>query len=688
VRHTTYLLLLAVLGCKSKPAPPPPAPAAPTPAAGPTLVLYMPGGHIEDSTMVRGSWSPDEGKFLQSGLPGHWGAASDDLRELAQGLAAPGVRPRVSLWVAFGGARKIGWRGIRYADGACLSADAADGHFGNAGCYAFADEAADLSQAETLERFLRFVKTRLGPAPNVLVLWGQGGAHEGLLYDTVHQEIPFMRLPQLRQALDRAGARFEVLGMDMPLMANLEAVEVVRPLARLVVASPDRAPGHGWDYRGLLRKLAQPGADATGVARAAADAFMDGESLILDDSRTQKPLSHRQSRGKSIAVIDTAKIPAVIARLDGLVGGDRRAWPRLTTAFFWAPPVGRERRSDTTQGVDLAGAARAARALIPSLAGKADALVRAIDEAVPYSRRDPQVLGNARLTIFDPISDKLWRAGYDQAQLISAAWRTYLEHQVARPRADEKAPVIKPGRGLMAVSDDRRLAQLIVLRTESKGAGLWRAVQSGDPVMLGATEEGHSQTVKVPAWDDRVLWLCNDACDTRIAVPTHLEGTLASGHRLLSAPALVRDTARKTDGEDATLFVELDGDAVVDHWIAPIELDTEDRALFSREQYQLRAGLSVAFHAMERDDPQLPATFRRGAFLDLTRPPRWQVGPLGQPVQTLLVAEDPNHNRTYQVVSASRTAPAAGKGGRSSRAKSGPGRGTKRAGARRSSPPP
>jgi len=222
---------------------------------------------------------------------------------------------------------------------------------------------------------------------------------------------------------------------------------------------------------------------------------------------------------------------------------------------------------------------------------------------------------------------------------------------VARPRADQKPPVVKPGRrGLCAIADDRRLAQLLVLRVESQQPGLWRAVQSGEPAMLTATEEGHSQTVKVSAWDGRVLWLCSGSCDPGMAVPTHLEGTLASGHRLLTAPVLVRDSARKTDGEAATLFVELDGSTVVDHWIAPIELDTEDRVLFSREQYQLRPGLGVAFYALEQDDPKLPARFKAGPFLELTRPLRWQLAPLGRRTTTLVSATDANHNATYRAI--------------------------------------
>jgi hypothetical protein len=234
---------------------------------------------------------------------------------------------------------------------------------------------------------------------------------------------------------------------------------------------------------------------------------------------------------------------------------------------------------------------------------------------------------------------------------VSPTWNGYLEHEVARQLADRKPPVVKPGRrGLCQISDDRRLAQLLVLRIESGKSGLWRAVQSGEPAMLTAAEEGHSQTVKVAAWDGRVLWLCSGSCDPGMAVPTHLEGTLGNGHRLLTAPVLVRDTAHKTDGEDATLFVELDGQAVVDHWIAPIELDTEDRVLFSREQYQLRPGLAVAFYALERDDPQIPPHFKAGPFLELTRPLRWQLAPLGRRTTTLLAATDANHNATYRAV--------------------------------------
>jgi hypothetical protein len=645
VKHTLALFVLA-LGCRAKVPTPAPAPVAAAAARGPTLAVYMPGGNIEDSVLVRGSWAPDEEKFLPPGQASRWGAGSDDLRELAEGLKAraPGERPAV--WVAFGGARKAGWRGIRYADGACLVADSADEIFGNTPCAAFSDEKADLSQPETLAHFLEFVKARLGPGPNVLVLWGQGGAHEGLLYDTGHQEMPFMRLPQLRQALGEAGARFDVLGMDAGLMASLEVLEVVRPFAKWVVASPGRVPGHGWDYRRLLGKLAEKDAGGQAVARAAADGFMDGESLTLDAQGARQTVRHAQSRGKAISVVDTGKVEAVLKRLDELVGADKRAWPRLTTAFFWAPPAARDRKSETTESVDLAGAARVAKALVTNLAGRAEALVRAIDQAVPYSRHDPQVPWDTKLTVFSPATDRLWRLGYQQAGLLSPGWRAFLAHELGRADSDHKPPVVKWRRGAYDVSDDRRLAQVSLVRAEPTGPGRWRAVQSSEPTMLTALEEGRAQTGRVAPWDGKVLWLCNGDCAGAVSVPTHPEATLANGHLLLSAPALVRDPGRRTDGEDVTLFVELAKDEVVDAWIAPLERDTESRVLFSREQYPLEAGLSIAFLALERDDAEQPH-FKPGPFLDLTHPPRWRRAPPGRPVTTWMMASDASHNVTW-----------------------------------------
>src|SRR6185436_19110867 len=118
------------------------------------------------------------------------------------------------------------------------------------------------------------------------------------------------------------------------------------------------------------------------------DGFMDGESLTLDAKGARQSVAHRQTRAKAVSVIDTGKVGAVTKRLDELVGADKRAWPRLTTAFFWAPPAARERKTETTEAVDLAGAARVTKALVTNLAGRAEALVRAIDQAVPYSRHD------------------------------------------------------------------------------------------------------------------------------------------------------------------------------------------------------------------------------------------------------------------------------------------------------------
>jgi hypothetical protein len=644
------LVVLGVLGCSAhSTAPADAARPAAVAAAGPTLAIYMPGANLEDSALVRGSWQPDEEVFLPKGQRSRWGAASDDLRELvaAAGALRVAEAQRPSVWVAFGGARKVGWHGVRYADLRCLTLDAADELFGDAGCYAFTDEQADMSQPATLSRFLGFVKTRLGAGPNVLVLWGQGGAHEGMFYDTVHQELPFMRLPQLREAFTTAGARFDVLGFDAGMMANLEALEVVRPFATLLVASPDRAPSHGWDYRALLGRLAA-GAAAPALARGIADDFMTGHSLGRDAAGKSLEVNHASTRAKSIAVFDAAKLAVVGERLDALATAAVKIRPRLTASFLLAAPIGRDRQSDTVEAVDLAGVARVTAAVTFALASPANALARSIDAAVIYARSDHTAPSGGRLSVFSPIAEKLWRATYQEGAFLSPAWRDYLAHEETADQADARPPAIKARGRRAVVTDDHRVARVEVLRIESTGKDLWRVWQSSEATLEAAAPDLRSQTVSFGAWDGQALWLGNGPGGAQIPVPTHVEGKLAGGHLLLSAAALVRDARRKTDGEDATLYVELAGDTVADAWIAPLELDTEGRVLFSREQYRLDAGLSVAFYALGRQDPTLPPGFTHGDFFDLTAPPVWKRAPLGKKkVTSLLAAVDGHHHWTF-----------------------------------------
>ena len=87
------------------------------------LALYMVGSNLEDDVKPRNG-TPDE---TESGAISTIGASSFDLRELLeawQGLDAA-ARSRLDVVVAFGGARKQGWQGVKYADMSCLLADGA-----------------------------------------------------------------------------------------------------------------------------------------------------------------------------------------------------------------------------------------------------------------------------------------------------------------------------------------------------------------------------------------------------------------------------------------------------------------------------------------------------------------------------------------------------------------------------------
>ena len=124
-------------------------------AARTFMSIYMIGSDLED-----GRGDPERG-----------GAGSADLEEMVSGFQALSAEQQKNVYtlVGFGGADKPGWKGIRYADMPCLVQDSEDGSFGNADCYSYVDETANMGDHQTLTAFLKAPLLTGGafpPSPN------------------------------------------------------------------------------------------------------------------------------------------------------------------------------------------------------------------------------------------------------------------------------------------------------------------------------------------------------------------------------------------------------------------------------------------------------------------------------------------------------------------------------------------
>jgi len=79
------------------------------------------------------------------------------------------------------------------------------------------------------------------------VFWDHGGGSlTGVCLDEQHGGS--LTLPEIDEALSKAGTRMDVVGFDTCLMATLENAQMMARHADYLVASEETEPGGGWAW--------------------------------------------------------------------------------------------------------------------------------------------------------------------------------------------------------------------------------------------------------------------------------------------------------------------------------------------------------------------------------------------------------------------------------------------------------
>lgn len=116
----------------------------------------------------------------------------------------------------------------------------------------------EISDPDNLADFIKFCNTNYPANRNILIFWNHGG---GVVYGYGYDEIVkdddkrSMTLDQIRQALDMAGIKFEMIGFDACLMGGIETTYALGNYADYLIASEDFEAGTGWEYQNWLTLL-------------------------------------------------------------------------------------------------------------------------------------------------------------------------------------------------------------------------------------------------------------------------------------------------------------------------------------------------------------------------------------------------------------------------------------------------
>ena len=372
------VLAIAVVlsACSDDPAPTPEPTAtptatatatpAPTPTATPTPEVPMDRpaqtkrGYSSDHGMLSPYVKPGEidgagTKLLAiymvgSDLEENGLAGSIDLAELIDGYDALPDSQAVEVIVAFGGARRDGWRGMKFASMSQLATDAQDLEFGNEtgpDAYLYQADGAHMGDESSLKLFLDYLRDGyVNFDQRFLTFWDHGNSYIGFGNDTNFNGDALL-LDEIERAFQRSQpGSFDLIGFDACLMATVEVAKVIEPHAKYMIASEELEPGHGWLWNAVIQLYAQE----SSIAEA-------GKQMV--DNFVQD-VHQYESTGKTLSLLDLSQYDELVTALDPVVStfGEQLLYNEeysdsLIMGSYRAQSYGVSERDDSRTSIDL-----------------------------------------------------------------------------------------------------------------------------------------------------------------------------------------------------------------------------------------------------------------------------------------------------------------------------------------------
>ena len=543
------------------------------------LAIYLMGSDLEDNKASN---------FDAANLNKD-GAGTSDLNEILEAYQSltDAEKANIDVFVAFGGARQVGWKGVKYIDLAGLVKDGQDGYFGNdaADTYSFQDEAADMGDPVTFQAFLKQVQARSADsAKTFLDVWDHGAAYGGIGPDTNTEHV--LSNAAQRASFEATNFKADIIGYDACLMASVEVVAAVKDHFSYLIASEELEPGHGWDYSQLVSHFAKnPNATLPELGTFAVDSFLDSPR-------------HASTNGRTLSLINLAQGDALLSALDGFAGAYAgnvaESYQGLLDAAGKATPFGSEGQRGDEVAIDLHGFATGVKVQAPAGAASADALLGALGAAVVYSREDGSKPGSHGLSVFSLQNLGTFKdASYTRVNAASSAWFSFVEAFMNRSTNDQTAPSLEAEQVAteageagtqIGVSDDVGIEDVNAVHLVRPDAATEVFYVVGQVPMLEREENTYFQ----PEWDGKALHLVTPE-GGRLVVPTTEEAEAEDGH-------VIHTVDGTLNGDDVLFSFMLDADhAVVDYWASPLTESENGEMKVDKEQYVIEAGDVVAF---------------------------------------------------------------------------------------------
>jgi len=146
----------------------------------------------------------------------------------------------------------------------------------------------DCTSKDTLSEFIGFCKSNYAAERYVFIFWDHGGGPVyGFGYDEWQEEDSSLTIAEMSAAFsEHKDIRFDIIGMDCCIMANLETCYALAPFCKYSVLSEDFESGLGWSYTTWMKTFEEnPGMSTPLLGKTIVDDIIkDNENEYGGDS--------------------------------------------------------------------------------------------------------------------------------------------------------------------------------------------------------------------------------------------------------------------------------------------------------------------------------------------------------------------------------------------------------------------
>ena len=579
------------------------------------LAIYMVGSDLEDDDL----------------------SGTNDLRELITGYNSLPDKQEVEVVVAFGGANKDGWRGMKFAnmsqiiedgkDRAQIIEDGKDSEFGNEtgpDAYLYHNASANMDDEDSLKLFLDYIKSGYANFDQrFLTLWDHGNSYKGFGGDTNFDPSDPMSMGEIASAFRRSEVgEFDLIGFDACFMASVEVAKVVEPHADYMIASEESEPGHGWLWSEVIRYYAQQdGIVETGI--------------LMVDNFVQDVHGEPNAWGKTLSLLDLSEYDQLVATLNPVLSAyDRNLLSdtEYSSSFVYGSTRARsyggsKKREEPPVSIDLKHFAQLLADRSPDADTKADIdeLVAAIDEFVVHSAHDGSRPNSFGIAIDAPELEKYM--DYSDYK-VSSAWLKLEQEYSELLRNDTQAPTIvanypRVDAGSLhfdpstnAQFADRTAGPLVIIGEDhlAEVTGIYGSVKPvesndgsfDDYFMVVAELEAYltenENEYFVPEWNQYWFAVEYDPNKPTAWIPASFAGWFEAGDQAYTEYTAEIDFYRdgQSDPELAVMTLVVDGYVdghmeVVWHYINTYQEDENGEITFARASYEIIPGNAIQF---------------------------------------------------------------------------------------------